>query len=460
MKLQLYTHEDLYELAKAIVRNSTDVDYPFSPRTLHRSFMQVASLFGASASVQTVRLINSTALEGLTGTLLDRRGLEANTPRAASAPARAQGRMIPLTLPASADYTAPAGTTVIRPATATQSEISFTLEAAATIPTGANFSNTVSIVCTQNGTVGNDIPSGTDLDLKYPIAGIDDFNLTSDSGGGVARQTAPEYRTSIRDAARALGEGSWAGIEALAKTVKLDSGSRVTVSRVVEDFVGNLTYLIIDDGSGDSTLVGPTDTTTYDYAGFVINAAGTLFWEYTATGNEVNVQLPAYHLPIWTTGVDADINHFTGGAWTTLTHNTDYFVNLDTGLVNFAVPLTAGDVIHAWFGFYTGLVGLAAEYVNGVRGASDRQGWRGTGQWVRIRGPETVTQPAVSATMQFDDGFDSQFGRELAATLVLAYLDGLNIGEPARYGVVNGILSRVPGVAYIENLLLAGSCSW
>lgn len=452
MRLSLFTYNDLFELAKAVLSSATGVEYPLNPGTLHGALASVASLFGASASLQTLQLVKGTSLEGTSGTLLDRRGLEEGVPRALSAPARGQGRMIPLTSPAPADYTAAAGTTVIRPATATQSEIAFTLEAAAVIPAGGTYSNLVSIVCSDRGTRGNDISSGTSLDLKYSINGISHFLLSSTTGGGAEKQSAAEYRVDIRGARKSNGEASWAGIETLLKTVQLSSGSRITVSRLFEDFVGRTVNAIVDDGSGDSSNVAPVDTTTYDIGGF----PAATYWEYTAAGGEIYVQLPAYHLPYWNAGIDADVYHWDGLAWNLLTQNTDYWINIDTGKLVFAAALGVGDSLRVWFHFYTGLLGLAARLVNGVRGSATERGWRSMGFPIRLRGPYTCVTPSVSATLTFDEGYDSVFGRELASTLVLAYLDGLGIGDSARYSVVNAVLSRAPGVSIVDGLLLAG----
>lgn len=452
MRLTLFTYEDLITLAKAVLSQATGVDYPLTPGTLHGALASVAALFGASASAQTLNLVRGSSLEGTTGTLLDRRGLEEGVPRAKSAPARATGRIIPLTSPAPAAYTAVQGTTVIRPATATQSEIAYTLEAAAIVPLGGSQSNLVSIVCTDRGTRGNGITAGTSLELKYAISGLSHFLLASDTGGGLLKQEDPAYRTDIRGARKSNAEGSWAGIENLLKTVKLDSNNRVTVARVFEDFVNQISYAIIDDSSGVSANVGPVDTTTYDIVGF----PGATYWSYMASGGEIYVQLPSYHLPYWNAGVNAEVYHWDGVGWTTLTHNTDYFVDIDSGKIAFAAALGVGDQLRVWFHFYTGLVGLAARYMNGVRGSATERGWRPCGQPIRIRGPYTRVSPTVSADLHFSEGFDSEFGRELASTLILTYLNGLDIGEACRYSVCNGILFKVPGVSLVENLLLDG----
>ena len=447
MRLTLYTQADLYELAKAIMRNVSGVDYPFSPRTFQRALAQVASLLGASASAQTLNLVNSMALESTTGTLLDRRGLENNTPRFGSAPARCQGRVIPIVSPAAAAYTAPAGTIVIQPATATQSEIAFKLEAAATIPLGGSQSNLVSAVALEYGTAGNDIASGTSLSLKYSISGISHFLLSSDSGGGVERQSEDEYRTAIRNARRSFGESTWAGIESLLKTVRLSSGNRITVSRVFEDFVNGTVTAYIDDGSGSGALVGPQDSTTYGFG-------GGNYWYYNASGSDVYVRLPYSHLPSWSDGVDASLDVDTGAGFGGLTEGVDYWVDIDTGIISLAAPLSVGDQLRAQFTFYTGLVGEAARLVNGVYGSSTVRGWRPVGQSVRVRGPLSVDTPTVEATLFFEDDKDSHFGRELAASLVLTYLDSLNIGEAARYSKINKILLSVPGADRLEDYTL------
>lgn len=449
MRLTLYTQADLYNLAVSIMRNVSGVDYPFAPRTFQRALAQVASLLGASASAQTLNLVNATALENTSGTLLDRRGLESNTPRLGAAPSRGTGRMIPLVSPAAAAYTAPANTVVIVPATATQSEKAFKLEAAATIPLAGTQSNLVSIVSLEHGISGNDITAATQLALKYPIGGISHFLLATDTGGGVSRQSDAEYRSSIRSAKRAHGESTWAGLESLLKTVRIASGNRVTVAKVFHDFVLGTVTAYIDDGSGDSSLVGPEDVTTYAFGG------GT-YWTYNATGSDVYVRLPYSHLPSWNDGVDAMLEIDTGAGFVTQVEGTDYWVDIDTGIIALATPLSVGDVLRAQFDFYAGLVGEAARQVNGVYGSNTVRGWRPVGQSIRIRGPVSVNNPTVAATLFFSDDRDSHFGRELASALVLTYLNSLNIGDAASYSKINKILLSVPGADRLEGYTLDG----
>ncbi len=454
MRLTLFTREDLYELGKAIIKNSTNVAYPFAKGTLHRAFVELASLFSGQASAQTLRLISGTILEGLTGNMLKRRGLEDGVEQGRSAPARAQGYFVPAIIPAPAAYTVTAGVSVIRPATSTQSKIQFRVEATATIPIGASLSNTISIVAIEKGTKGNGITSGTQLQLEYPIAGVSHLLLTSDTGGGLDTQSDVEYRTSIREAKATFAEGSWAGITSLLKGVSIDSGARVTVARVVEDFVNDTVTSYIDDGSGDSALIGPIDSTSYPFASHPNN-----YWEYIPTGIKVNVRLPYSHLPGWADGVTEQIEFFTGGSWgvwVTLAHNVDYYVNEDTGQIAFVVPLTVGQIIRVWFRFYHGLVGECAKFVNGMEGSTTIRGWRPVGRSMSIRPPTSVLKPSVSADITFNSGFDSTFGRAVAKDVVEAYLQGLDVGESARYDVVNGILHKVKGVKYVTNLLLAG----
>ena len=454
MQLRVYTIDDLFEIGKAIIRNDTGVSYPFRRRTLHRALLYVASLFGSDASIQTIRLAHGMTIEGLEGTLLERKGLEYDTPRRERTYARLTGRFIPIVSPAPADYTAPQDTLVLRSATVTQSAIEFPTEAAAVIPSGGTQSNLVSAVCSQAGIAGNSIALGTSLALKYPIAGISHFLTETDSGGGFEEQEDADYRTDIREAKRGNHEATWSGITRLLKTVKLDSGHRVIAAKVFEDFTSGLVWGIIDDGSGLLATVGPIDSTTYAYGGF----PAATYYEKTFSAANIDIQLPDCHLPYWNTGVDSDIRYYdaSAGTWATLIYNTDYFVDIDTGHVVFGFMTDVGDIVRIWYLFYTGLVGEAAVYVNGIHGSLTFKGWRPVGQSVRIRGPYTLVQPTVSATLEFNSGFDSQFGRELAATYALTYLNSLDIGEAAEYGVMTHIIANAPGVKSVKNLLLNG----
>lgn len=463
MQLKVYTLEDLFELGKVIIKSETGVSFPFQRRTLHRALVKVAALFGADASIQTVRLTHDMTLEGLSGTLLERKGLEYSTPVRPTTPARLLGKIVSLA-PVTADRTLAKDSLVIRPATTTQSAIEFQLEAAAIIPGPApgpagTESNIVSAVCTVYGTKGNGVVAGTDLKLKYRLPEVDHFEVTEESGGGFEKQTDVEYRSSIREATRGRHESTWAGLERLLKTVKLDSGQRIVIAKVFEDFVADKVYAYVDDGSGVSATVMPTDSATYNISGHTGNpATDTLFWEYTEHNVSIYVQLPYYHTPPWNDTVTTIVKKYTvaTATWADLVLNTDYYVDIDSGRLSMLVALLPGDKLRVWFPFYTGLVGLAAKYVNGIVGDAVAIGWRPVGQQVQIRAPVTVFNPSVAATLIFNSGWDSQFGRELAQTYAITYLNSLNIGFSAKYGVINHILNGIPGVSSVENLLLNG----
>jgi len=411
-------------------------------------------------------------LEGLSGSLLERKGLENFTPIRPAAPARLIGRAVCTENPAPAIYTLPKDTIVIRPATATQSAIEFQLEAVSVIPLagGLESANLVSAVCTTYGTNGNGVPVSPSppvlpaptglLELKYPINGIIGFQVTSESAGGAAKQSDPDYRRDIREAARGRHEATYAGITRLLKTVKLETGHRVTTSKLFENFTTSRVMAIIDDGSGDSSIVAPVDTTTYDVAGFsaISPLLDATYWEHLEHGMAIDLQLPQYHIPSWADWVNAGIRFYDASTatWSVWAANTDYFVDVDSGKLVFATPINAGDRVRVWFTFYTGLVGLAAKYMNGIVGDPSLTGWEPVGQQIRIRGPYTVTNPTAGATVVFNPGFDSQFGRELIETYVVTYLNSLDIGEAAKIGVINHIANSVPGVKSVDDLLLNG----
>jgi len=468
MRLQVYTHEDLFALAKAIVRQVTGVDYPFGPRTYHRAVATVQSMLGANASIEGLRSVKANSIDGLSGMLLDRRALDNNTERTKPSPARIQGRFIP-TNPGGAGAAIPIqpNTVIVRPATATQSEIAFKTEAMAIIQAPGGVidasSNLIHVLCTEFGEKGNGIASGSQLSLRTAKNGVAHFLTTTASAGGAERGDDPDLRTAARDAKKGHAECTWAGIENLLTTVKMSSGHKVMTAKLIEafdepsPFYTGVVYAIIDDGSGDDALIGPIDTTTYGpYDAFAANP----YWEKQITQTTVYVQLPKYPVggaswsDIWDDGVNAGINYFNGTVWALLTEGTDFFVDSDRGKIAFTTPLVAGETIRVQWPFYTDLVGEAATYLNGVLGSSEKKGWRPVGTSIRVRPPQNLSQPTVSATMVFKPNYDSTFGRSVGGTAVVAYLDSIRIGDPARWAVLNGILHRVPGLDYVEDLLL------
>jgi len=456
MKVQAYTHEDLFALGVAIVRSVTGVEYPFTERTFHRALVQVMALFGANANVESLRLIKGGSLEGLRGQLLDRRVLENNTLRLPAQAARIAGRFkrsgaIGTAIPI------PPMTVALRPATATQSEIAFRSEAAAVIPSADTESNLVFLTCTETGSKGNNIPSGGQLSLRNPITGVAYFEATTDAGGGYTREDDPPLRTRARAARRGHGECTWAGIESLLTNVELSSGQKVTSARLFEAFdepsplFTGLVYAIIDDGSGDSTLIGAIDSTTYGYG-------GGNWWQFDATSYHIYIRVPDYPFDPWDDGINAQLERYNGAAWIPQTEGVDYWVNSDTGMIALASPIlvTNNERIRCQFNFYTGLVKEAARWVNGVYKSEAIKGWRPIGYPIRIRPPSSVVKPSVSGTLVFKEGWDSNFGRAVAIANTASYMNGLAIGDPARYDVIGGIVHKTPGLDYVSDLLLDG----
>jgi len=452
MKLQIRTHEELFDIAKAIVRGVTGVEYPFGEGTFHRALLQVPSMFGADTSVQCLRLVNGLAASGLKDTLLDRKLLENGLARNPPTSARVSGRFRVITGVAPAGgYFARLGTKVMRAATPTQSEIAFTTEAAATIAPGDAISNLVYAVCNDLGTRGNAIVDGTSLDIGLPINGILDFYTESDAGGGFERESNSEAVTRYHEARKGHHEATWSGILANAKTVRLASGHRVQVASLFEDFENDTQTLIIDDGTGLFTSVSPIDNTTIPFGG-----ADYVYKD--ADGYSIYWQIPSEYLPIvqWNDGVDAVIWKYSGGAWALLAEGVDYWINIYTGMVGLAVPIqsSAGERLRAQFNFYVGLTREVAKYVNGIRGSDNVKGWRACGRAVRVLGPSSRQAVNVAATLHFVSGYDSQFGRELGAIAVMSYLNAVEVEKLARYGIIDSILHDLPGIEYVSELLL------
>lgn len=453
--MQAYTHEDLFALGVAIVRAVTGVEYPFTERTFHRALVQAMALFGANANVESLRLIKGGSLEGLRGQLLDRRVLENNTLRQPAQAARIAGRFFRSGATGVAISVDPL-TVCVRPETATQSEIAFRSEAAAVIAALDNASNLVFLTCTETGDKGNAIPSGGQLSLKNPVTGVSHFLAATDAGGGYKRELDATLRTRARAARRGHGESTWAGIESLLTNVELATGQGITSARLFEAFdepsplYTGVVYAIIDDGSGDSSIIGPVDNTTYDIG-------GSAWWQFDATSYHIYIRVPDYPFEVWDDGINAVLQRDNGAGWVAQVEGVDYWVNNDTGIIALAAPLlfSGGHKIRIQFNFYTGLIKDAARWVNGVYRSESVKGWRSVGYPIRIRAPFSVTKPAVSGTLTFKEGWDSTFGRAVAIANVLSYLNGLPIGDSARYDVVGGIIHKTPGIDFLSNLLLA-----
>jgi len=458
MRLVAWTHEDFFALGKAIFRNMTGVVYPFAARTTQRAFLVVQSMFAASANMEMIRAVKAGSLEGLRGVLLDRRAMENEAVREPPTAARVSGRFRPIGGSWPVAISIPPDTIFIRKATATQSEIAFRTEAAALIPATAAESNLVYGVALATGDRANGIPTATALSLRQPIAGVADFLTASESAGGYDRESDANLRTRARAARRAHGQCTWLGIENLLTTVEITGGQRVRHAALFEEFaapapsVVGVIYAIIDDGTGQAASIGSVDATTYGY--------GTGNWfEYESNGNVLYVDLPKKALEVWNDGVNATLERDNGAGYVAQTEGIDYWVDSDRGQIVLASPLTITQKIRCQFSFYDGLVQAAAGKLTGEPDDLSNRGWRPVGYSIRVRPPFSVTNPTVSATLTFKSGFDSAYGRTVAADAVAAYLNDLPIGKPARYNRLSGILHQLPGIDEVDDLLLAGATS-
>ena len=458
MRLVAWSHEDFFALGKAIFRNTTGVVYPFAARTTQRAFLLVQSLFGASANMEMIRAVKTATLDGLRGVLLDRRVLENATVREPPTAARVSGRFRPIGGSWAVAINIPPDTIFIRKATATQSEIAFRTEAAALIPAGAAESNLIYGVALATGDRANGIPNATSLALRQPIAGVEDFYTATESAGGYDKDSDPVVRLKARKAKRAHGECTWLGIENLLTTVSIEGGRRVRHASLFEQFaapapsVVGVIYAIIDDGTGQPTSIGVVDSTTYGFG------SGNWF-EYESTGNVLYVDLPRGALDPWVDGVNATLERDIGAGYVALTEGTDYWVDSDRGQIVLATPLTLTQKVRAQFSFYDGLVQEAAKRLKGTPGDLSNRGWRPVGYSIRVRPPFSVTNPTVSATLTFKEGFDSNYGRTVAKDAIAAYLNDLPIGNSAKFNKLSGILHQLPGITEVDDLLLAGGTS-
>lgn len=460
MRLQAWTHQDFFALGKAIFRHVTGVVYPFASRTSQRAVLMVQSIFAASASIETIRAVKVAGLENLKGILLERKVLESETVRGKPKAARVLGKFRPIGGSWATDISIPGGTVFMRRATATQSEIAFRTEAAALIPATAAESNQVYGVAIETGTRSNGIPSGTPLYLRNPISGVADFYTDSDSSGGLSRELDPKLRERAREKRRGHGEATWLGIENLLKSVEITGGNRVTHCKVFEAFEGansviappsivGVTFAIIDDGTGLAASIGELDTTTYQVG------AGT-WWEFTSDGNYLYIDLPQHALEVWDDGVTGEMERDDGAGYVAKTYETDYWVDVDRGQIVLLTPLTVGQSVRFRFQFYDKLIEECAKRLTGVRGDPTLRGWRPLGYSIRVRAPYSVSNPDISATLAFKPGWDSEFGRSVATTAVIDYLNGLDIGEPARYNKLASITHKAPGLDTVSDLLIDG----
>lgn len=368
-------------------------------------------------------------------------------------------------------------------------------------------SDLVSAIAETAGTTGN-IAAGTALIFQTRPPGIAEVVNPGAFVRGRNAETDDEFRARIRLYITSLAACTIDALKYAVIGLRLADGQQIVYAHVAEDFQrpGNVT-IYVDDGTGSAeqylvaapsgvgggfsapaatvqtftvssgpfraehtgrtitfssatnganngpyiitSVLGSTQVTYVNAAGVANAADATVNWSIspevlTAAGGAVGGEeyLSLAHAPVrLSSGVTIAKNA------STLTAGTDYFLNPANGLIRFASPLVATDVITASYSFYTGLIELAHRVIDGV--PTDRinyPGIRPAGVNVLVTVP-TIVPLTIRVRLVLARGFVATAVKNAVEGAIFDHINTLGIsGDVIRNVLIERIMS-VPGVS-------------
>lgn len=398
-----------------------------------------------------------------------------------------------------------AGTEVEAPATAIAATKRYELRESASIVAGNILSNAVRIQAINAGRLGN---TGTNTITKFtggpPFLGASVLN-SAPIEGGKSTEDDDTFRERGLSKLQALSRGTPLSLKAEATGVTdVATGQRTESASVVEDYVNNVVYVYVDDGTGlipdtastgsaslqDATLVGVStldlaDGTNLPTSGFILiedDTVGAGVAELLAYKDRVNntiiladgVTTTSTHeagalvtrVDVLTQAAEANQRRFRFknypiipanvrvfrkpiiGPWVQLFEGTDYVLNHGIGDFQLVSPggVSAGTKIVAGYQYYTNLVALVQRVLEGdPNDPVNFPGVKASGVFLRVQAPQTA-RVTVRASLTAEANF---LEADLVAPVRRAiedYINSRKIGEDVILSKIVDVAHNVAGV--------------
>jgi uncharacterized phage protein gp47/JayE len=310
----------------------------------------------------------------------------------------------------------------------------FATTATGTVPNGALASGLVPAVAQVAGAAG-DCGVGTLTVLKSPPPRIVAVTNPTPATGGLDSESDASLRSRVRQRCRSLARCNPAAIDTLVRAYVNGAGQQARFLKLVESPPRGDLWL--DDGTGalDQYTAVPAGDELIESA----PAGETVLYLPHIAIRDVPTSLflvPAFGLPS-----------------TLLLAAGDYTVEAPWGQIRLAVPLAAGDHVHA--GAYTYYTGLVADVQRLLEGDPydpvTSPGCRAAGTALRAR-PATVQNVPLTLDVTWQGGLSEAdlTAAETAVTdALLALVNGLDIGQPL---YVARLIDAAMDVAEVENV--------
>jgi len=222
MRFRPHTYSEIIEVAKAIFRARTGVEFPFRDGDILTALIETCAIQDDEQYAQISRLLTERSLLSARGDALD---AEARKFGAYRVPEQAAAGAVKFTRDSGAvpvnPVAIPPGTVVLVPATATTVAVEFTVDApGTTIAAGQPESPYAPITASVPGESGN-VPASSISALASPITGVATVVQIVATVGGRNRETDEELRARVVGSLQSLVRGT---------TVALDTAARNCVS--------------------------------------------------------------------------------------------------------------------------------------------------------------------------------------------------------------------------------------
>lgn len=393
------------------------------------------------------------------------------------------------------------GTIVQSPATAFSAAKSFVLEESTSLLPGNYYSGVVRVRCLSPGEAGNVSPeSVSQFQGSPPFANAGVVGIGAFSGGR-NRERDDEFKRRILQHIQSLSRGTMLSLRASVHGVEDPlTGQRVESVSGIEDFVNDEVRLYIDNGGGlvpdvvmygtsvlaasavvGSTAVRLTNVDGFPASGWILleedgvhsaelveyvsrsgsdlQLATSLAHDHNANDTRVSlvdvIADPAvigkrfYKTQKYPIVRNSDRFFITNGtSFRVMTPGQDYDVSLGNGSLQLypSVSITGTEKILANYSYYTGLIGVAQQVIEGAKNAPEMYpGVRAAGVKVVVEAP-IIRRVQVRLALSVEEGYTEEDIIPVVKSSIEAYIMSLGVGEPVIRSKMEDIAFDTAGV--------------
>jgi uncharacterized phage protein gp47/JayE len=409
-------------------------------------------------------------------------------------------------------YSIPSGTSILAPATVSESSKTFMTQEPAYILAGNFYSNEVTAKSQSAGSASNvGVRRISQFAAAAPFPGAGVINVT-DASGGRDRESDQDFRVRAVRRLQSLSRGTPLALTNAALSVTDNiTGQRVVSANIVEDFVNDEVIVYIDDGTGftpdytvltadslaSSSIIGAGTLTVNNVADFpssgyiLVVSAGTNteLLNYTKTDSVANtLTLASPATKVHTSGdivlfvdyitdntksgqrrfrtqnfplVRGTIRLFVnqGTTWQELLETQDFIVNKGTGEIQLVsvLGLAASSKVVAYYSYYTNLIAEVQRTLEGnLDNSVNYPGYKASGIFLAVEAPN-LKRVTVKAVISAEDGFNES---DLAPTVlsnIEAYINSRKIGEDVIRAKIVDVAFNVTGVKDVTIVVPTGN---